>query len=63
MFLPSVRNVVNDTKTGVRYVVLAYRALARWEASAIIRAWLGAARVRPKRGDTYIIGSVIGARD
>ncbi len=63
MYLPSTRNVVNDTKTGVRYVVLAYRALTRSEAMAIIRAWLGASRVRPKRGETYIIGSVIGARD
>jgi hypothetical protein len=58
-----MRIILNDTQYGVRYIVIAYRALEEWELLGTIQAWLGAQRRRPKRGSEVTIISVLDTRD
>jgi hypothetical protein len=58
-----MRVTLNNTRAGVRYVVVAYRALEEWELLGAVQAWLDARRRWPKRGSKVTIISVLGARD
>jgi hypothetical protein len=58
-----MRIILNDTQAGVRYIVIAYRALEEWELLGTIQAWLGAQRRRPKRGSEVTIIAVLDARE
>ena len=58
-----MRIILNDTQYGVRYIVIAYRALEEWELLGTIQAWLGAQRRRPKRGSEVTIIAVLDARE
>lgn len=60
---PNVRNVLTDERRGVRYEVLAYRALTEDELIMSVRFALSQMRRKPKRGQTVTVVSVIGARD
>jgi hypothetical protein len=58
-----VRIILTNTQAGVRYIVIAYRALEEWELLGTIQAWLGAQRRRPKRGTEVTIIAVLDARE
>ena len=58
-----MRVTLNNTRAGVRYVVVAYRALEEWELLGTVQAWLDAQRRRPKRGSKVTIIFVHDASD
>jgi hypothetical protein len=58
-----MHQIHTHTQAGVRYIVIAYRALEEWELLGTIQAWLGAQRRRPKRGSEVTIIAVLDARD
>jgi hypothetical protein len=59
MELPKIKHAFDDDASGVRYVVLAYRDLARREVLSVIRTYLSNTKRRQKRGATVTIQTVI----
>ena len=60
---PTVPNRMRDPKTGVTYVVMAYRQLERWEVLSAIRSYASQQGRKPKRGSTVEILTSFGAND
>lgn len=61
---PNVRNVMLDKERGVRYEILAYRKLTQAEMlEAVASLWRQLRKKRlklPKKGDTFVIQTIIG---
>ncbi|MET0625727.1 MAG: hypothetical protein ABW250_22520 [Pyrinomonadaceae bacterium] len=61
---PNVRNVILDKKRDVRYEIIAYRKLTQAEMEeAVASLWRQLRRKRlklPKKGDRFIIETIIG---
>lgn len=57
---PRIASRAKDSKSGVEYIVLAYRKLAAPELMQAIRMYLASTKKKPKRGTQVTIVTIIG---
>ena len=63
MHAPHIRTTWHDARHGVKYHVLAYRALSHPEALGAVQGWLRERHGRsPRRGQEVTIFTLIGVR-
>lgn len=57
---PNVASRAKDARSGVEYIVMAYRALDAAELMQAIRMYLASTKKKPKRGTQVTIVTIIG---